>query len=95
MRNFTSKEVIKGFTEDTSKTETPSETKEDILSSSKTDHSDEVSEKTNQQLGQGHHLEVQRCLPQNKEYHDWMRSAVNNGGFPKVRVKYYIGRHKV
>ena len=75
--------IFKDCTKDTPETKAPSETKEDNLTASETDNSDEDSVKLNQQLG--NHIELQRCLPQNKEYHDWMRSAIKNGGFPKVR----------
>jgi hypothetical protein len=83
MRSLPPRVIFKDCTKDTPETKTPSETKEDNLTASETDNSDEDSVNLNQQPG--NHIEVQRCLPQNKEYHDWMRSAINNGGFPKVR----------
>ena len=82
MNNLPSKECFKDCTEDPPETQKPSETQNKSPAEFEIEKGDEDPVKLNQQLW--HKVRVDRCLPQNKEYQDWMRSAMKNGGIPKV-----------
>ena len=40
------------------------------------------------------HLQEQRCPPQDRQYHDWLRSEKENGGCPKVWYGVYNDRER-